>query len=185
MEDSAIVDLYFLRSEAAIVETDRKYGKYCFTIAQNILANREDSEESVSDTYLAAWKSIPPRRPGVLATYLGKITRRIAIDRWRAKCASKRGGGEVIFALEELEDCIPDRCSLEETVARKELSCCINRFLDGLPQQERNVFLLRYWYLHPVADIAERFGWTQSKVTSMLHRLRGKLHKQLAKEGLL
>ena len=91
----------------------------------------------------------------------------------------------MVFALEELEDCIPDRCSLEETVARKELSCCINRFLDGLPQQERNVFLLRYWYLHPVADIAERFGWTQSKVTSMLHRLRGKLHKQLAKEGLL
>ena len=185
MEDSAIVDLYFLRSETAIVETDRKYGKYCFTIAHNILANREDSEESVSDTYLAAWKSIPPRRPAVLATYLGKITRRIAIDRWRGRSADKRGGGEVILALEELADCIPDGSSPEERVFKKELGRCINRFLDNLPQQERNVFLLRYWYLHPVADIAEKFSWTQSKVTSMLHRLRGKLHKQLAKEGLL
>ena len=185
MEDSAIVDLYFLRSETAIVETDRKYGKYCFTIANNILANREDSEESVSDTYMAAWKSIPPRRPGVLATYLGKITRRIAIDRWRAKGAEKRGGGEVILALEELEDCIAGNASPEEKVTKKEIGRCINRFLDSLPRQERNVFLLRYWYLHPVADIAERFGWTQSKAASMLHRLREKLRKQLIKEGLL
>ena len=185
MEDSAIVDLYFLRSETAIVETDRKYGKYCFTIANNILANREDSEESVSDTYMAAWKSIPPRRPGVLATYLGKITRRIAIDRWRARGADKRGGGEVILALEELEDCIPDRRSLEETVSKRALGNAVNRFLDSLPQQERNVFLLRYWYLHPIGEISNRFGWSRSKVTSMLHRLRGKLQKQLIKEGLL
>lgn len=185
MEDSAIVDLYFLRSETAIVETDRKYGKYCFTIADNILANREDSEESVSDTYMAAWKSIPPRRPGVLATYLGKITRRIAIDRWRARSAEKRGGGEVIFALEELEDCIPDRSNPEATLMKKEISRVVNRFLDTLPRQERTVFLLRYWYLHPIGEIAEKFGWTTSKVTSMLHRLREKLRKQLAKEGLL
>lgn len=185
MEDSVIVDLYFLRSETAIVETDRKYGKYCFTIADNILANREDSEESVSDTYMAAWKSIPPRRPGVLATYLGKITRRIAIDRWRARSAEKRGGGEVIFALEELEDCIPAPGNPEATLMKKEISRVVNRFLDTLPRQERTVFLLRYWYLYPIGEIAEKFGWTTSKVTSMLHRLREKLRKQLAKEGLL
>ena len=185
MEDSAIVDLYFLRNESAIVETDRKYGKYCFTIANNILANREDSEESVSDTYMAAWKSIPPRRPGVLATYLGKITRRIAIDRWRERSAEKRGGGEMTLALEELTDCIPVQCSLEETFSRKELVHSINRFLDSLPKQERTAFLLRYWYLHPIGEIGEKFGWSQSKVSSMLYRLRGKLHKHLMKEGLL
>ncbi len=183
MEDSSIVDLYFLRSESAIVETDRKYGRYCFTIADNILSNREDSEESVSDTYLAAWKSIPPRRPAILSTYLGKITRRIAIDRWRARSADKRGGGEVILALEELQECVSDRSNPEEFAAKKELGRSINRFLDGLPVQERNVFLLRYWYLHSVAEIAAKFGWSQSKVTSMLYRMRKKLHKQLIKEG--
>lgn len=185
MEDSAIVDLYFLRSETAIVETDRKYGKYCFTIANNILANKEDSEESVSDTYMAAWKSIPPRRPGVLATYLGKITRRISIDRWRARSAAKRGGEEILLALDELEDCVADGQSPEDALSRKELGACINHFLDSLPQQERSLFLLRYWYLHPIDDIAGKYGWSRSKVTSMLYRLREKLHKRLVKEGLI
>lgn len=185
MEDNAIVDLYFLRSEAAIVETDRKYGKYCYTIANNILANREDSEESVSDTYMAAWKSIPPRRPGVLATYLGKITRRIAIDRWRARSAYKRGGGEMDLALEELEDCLTDKTTPEDAVFKKELGRSVNRFLDGLTATERTVFLLRYWYLHPIGEIGDKFSFSHSKVTSMLYRLRGKLQKQLAKEGLI
>ena len=185
MKDTEILDLYWERDERAIEETQKSYGNYCYSIAFHILHTREDSEECVNDTWLRAWKSIPPRRPTMLSTYLGKITRRIAIDRWRARSADKRGGGEVILALEELQECVSDRSNPEEFAAKKELGRSINRFLDGLSGQERNVFLLRYWYLYSIADIAEKFGWSQSKVTSMLHRIRKKLQKQLIKEGLL
>ena len=109
MEDSSIISLYLARSEQAIQETDNKYGRYCFQIAWNILDNRQDGEECVSDTYLTAWKSIPPTRPNSLSAFLGKITRHIALDRWRRRSAEKRGGGEVQLALEELEDCIPGK----------------------------------------------------------------------------
>ena len=108
MDDQEIIDLYFQRSENAISETASKYGGYCYSIAYNILTNNEDAEESVSDTYLAAWNAMPPRRPSILATFLGKITRRLSIDRWRSRNAYKRGGGEIILALEELEDCVAD-----------------------------------------------------------------------------
>ena len=103
MEDQKIIDLYWQRSEQAIMETDRKYGGYCFSVAYNILSNREDAEESVSDTYLAAWRAMPPKRPGILSSFLGKITRHLSIDRWRRRSAQKRGGGEVPLVLEELE----------------------------------------------------------------------------------
>lgn len=106
MDDNAIIDLYFERSEAAITETDAKYGRYCFHIAENILNNFEDSEESVNDTYLAAWRTIPPKRPNRLAVYLGKMTRNISLDRWKRRNAAKRGGGEVPLALDELEECV-------------------------------------------------------------------------------
>lgn len=183
MDDKAIVELYWNRSENAISETAAKYGGYCFHIAHNILANREDAEESVSDTYLAAWNTIPPRRPGILATFLGKITRHISIDRWRARSAYKRGGGEITLALDELEDCVADTRNVEQDYERKELARAFNRFLDTLPETERNVFLCRYWFLDSVADIAAVFGFSQSKVASMLHRTRAKLRKQLEKEG--
>lgn len=183
MEDEQIVALYFDRSEQAILETDAKYGRYCYSIAYNILTNREDSEESVSDTYMAAWKTIPPRHPSVLATFLGKITRRLSIDRWRSRSAYKRGGGEIILALEELGECVSGEESPEQVYLRKEQAVAINRFLGNLPETERSVFLCRYWYLDPVADIAEYFGFTQSKVNSMLHRTRKKLRKALEKEG--
>lgn len=185
MDDKRIVELYWARSESAISETAAKYGGYCYSIAYNILTNQEDAEESVSDTYLAAWNGIPPRRPAVLATFLGKITRHISIDRWRTRSACKRGGGEIALALEELENCVADSHSVEQAYARKELAAALNRFLDNLPQTDRNVFLCRYWYLDPIADIASNFGFSQSKVTSMLHRTRGKLLKQLEKEGYL
>ena len=106
MEDQNILDLYFHRSEQAITETDRKYGGYCYTIAYNILGNREDSEESVSDTYMAAWNAIPPKRPDILSAFLAKLTRHISIDHWRKSSAKKRGGGEIVLALEELDNCI-------------------------------------------------------------------------------
>ena len=120
MEDQGIIALFFERSEQAIEETDKKYGRYCYSIAYNILSNREDSEESVSDTYLAVWNTIPPRRPNFLNAFLAKMTRHISIDRWRKLSAKKRGGGEIILALEELEECV-DRSNVETEMAKKEL----------------------------------------------------------------
>ena len=183
MDDKSIVDLYFSRDQEAITQTDKKYGHYCYRIAYNILTNREDAEESVSDTYVAAWRAIPPRRPSVLSTFLGKITRHIAIDRWRERNASKRGGGEVPLALEELQDCVAGMQNVEMDYERKEIIKAYVRFLDALPVTERRVFLCRYWYVDSVEAIADKFGFSQSKVKTMLHRTRSKLRKQLAEEG--
>ena len=120
MDDSKIIDLYWQRSEQAIEETDQKYGKYCYRIAYNILTSKEDAEESVSDTYMTAWNTIPPRRPSVLATFLGKITRHLSIDRWRTRSAYKRGGGQIVLALDELEECIASNENVEQTYAKKD-----------------------------------------------------------------
>ena len=184
MNDKNIVDLYFNRDEEAITQTDKKYGRYCYSIAYNILTNKEDAEESVSDTYMTAWRAIPPRRPSVLSTFLGKITRHISIDRWRERSAYKRGGGEVTLALEELEDCVAGLQNVEMEYERKELIRAYVKFLDTLPITERRVFLCRYWYVDSVEAIAEKFGFSQSKVKTMLYRTRAKLRKQLAEEGL-
>ena len=183
MNDKSIVDLYFSRDEEAITQTDKKYGRYCYSIAYNILTNEEDAEESVSDTYMTAWRAIPPRRPAVLSTFLGKITRHISIDRWRERSASKRGGGEIILALEELEDCVAGRQNVEMEYERKELIRAYVKFLDALPVTERRVFLCRYWYVDSIDTIAKKFGFSRSKVKTMLHRIRAKLRKQLAEEG--
>ena len=185
MDDKNIVDLFWQRSEKAIVETDSKYGGYCFSIAYNVLANNEDAEESVSDTYMAAWNKLPPHRPSILATFLGKITRNISISRWRSRSAYKRGGGEIVLALEELDNCVDGTQDIEASSDARELSACLNRFLDSLPKAERDIFLRRYWFFDPIAAIAESYGFTQSKVASMLHRMRGKLRKQLEKEGFV
>ena len=184
MEDSQIVALYLERSERAIDETAAKYGNYCFSIAKNILGNSEDAEEAVNDTYIGAWNAIPPHRPAILSSFLGKLTRRIAIKRWRKSQAQKRGGGETTLALEELAGCIPAADSPEREMETAELSQVLNRFVQELPQPERNVFLCRYWYLDPIRDIAQRFGFSQSKVKSMLARTRKKLQTHLQKEGI-
>lgn len=184
MDDNAIMDLYWARSEKAISETAARYGSYCYAIAYNILSNREDSEESVNDTYLAAWNTMPPRRPSLLGAFLGKLTRYISLDRWKQRSRLKRGGGEVPLCLDELEDCVSGRESTEDAVIRKETIASVNRFLDSLSETERRMFLCRYWYLDSVDAIADRFGFSQSKTASILHRIRGKLNKQLEKEGL-
>ena len=184
MEDQGIVELFFDRSEQAIVETDKKYGGYCYAIAYNILSSLEDSEESVSDTYLTAWNTIPPRKPNLLNAFLGKITRHISIDRWRKLSAQKRGGREMILALDELGECV-DTQGLEAEISQRELTRILNRFLMSLPETERNVFLCRYWYLDSIETIVKITGFSQSKVTSMLHRTRGKLRKKLSQEGYL
>ena len=183
MDDKSIIDLYFGRNQDAIVQTDKKYGRYCYCIAYNILMSKEDAEESVSDTYMAAWQAIPPRRPSVLSAFLGKITRHISIDRWRERSAYKRGGGEVTLVLEELEDCVAGRQNVEMEYEQKELIRVYVKFLDALPVTERRVFLCRYWYVESIDTIANKFGFSQSKVKTMLHRTRAKLRKQFAEEG--
>ena len=185
MDDKSIVKLYFDRDQDAITQTDQKYGHYCYSIAYNILKSKEDAEESVSDTYMTAWGAIPPRRPSVLATFLGKITRHISIDRWRARNATKRGGGEMPLALEELEYCVAGMQNLEMEYERKELAKAYVKFLDTLSLTERRIFLCRYWYVESIETIAEKFGFSQSKVKTVLYRTRAKLRKRFAKEGYL
>lgn len=184
MEDHAIIELYWERSEDAISKTAAKYGGYCYTIAYNILSNNEDAEESVNDTWLAAWNTMPPRRPKLLAAFLGKMTRYISLDRWKNRTARKRGGGEVPLVLEELEECISGEDSVEKEYLQKEFAESLNQFVENLPDVERKVFLCRYWYMDSIETIAERFGFSESKVASMLHRTRGKLRKMLEQEGI-
>lgn len=181
MEDGDIVELYWNRSENAITETSKKYGRYCRSIAYNILSNAEDADESVNDTYLGAWNSIPPNRPSMLSTYLGKITRRVSLNRMRDKRRVKRGGAALVF--EELSECIPSEYSVEKTAEAAELSEMINRFVGSLDETERSVFVCRYWYFDPISEICARFGFSQSKVKSMLYRTRGRLLTFLKEEG--
>lgn len=185
MDDRRIIDLYFARNEQAIEETASKYGKYCFSIANHILSDPEDSKECVNDTYLDAWNSIPPHRPQSLALYLGKITRRISIDRWRKRNARKRSGGEMNLVLEELYECIPDETDVESEYEKRRLSETINSFVKELPASEQKVFLCRYWYMDSVKSIGKRFHYSESKVKSMLYRTRAKLKTVLSEEGFL
>lgn len=184
MEDRQIVELYLRRNERALAETAEKYGKYCFSIANNILRNAQDAEETVNDTYVGAWNAIPPHRPENLGTFLGKITRRLSIKRWRAGQARKRGGGEMPLVLDELEGCIPSGQDPQRDMELAELSGTLNRFVQSLPKTERTVFVCRYWYLDSIDSIARRQGFTQSKVKSMLSRIRKKLRTYLEREGI-
>lgn len=184
MVDSQIVDLYLRRNEQAIEETARKYGRYCHTIAYNILESDPDAEEVVNDTYLGAWSSIPPHRPAILSTYLGKITRRLSLMKWKSKHAAKRGGGEITLALEELEGCICTSDTPEKALEMAELSRHLNRFILSLPDTEQRVFVCRYWYVYSIETIASQFGFSQSKVKSMLSRTRNKLRTYLRKEEI-
>lgn len=185
MKDQDILNLYWQRSEQAITETAAQYGNYCYSIAYNILSSRQDSEESVNDTYLAAWNTIPPQRPERFSAFLGKITRHISLDRLKYRSREKRGGGEILLCLDELEDCISDRLTAEDPVMKKELLERITAFLAKLPKVERQIFVCRYWYLDSISSIAQRYRFSESKVSSMLHRTRSKLKKTLEKEGVL
>ena len=183
MDDNRIVDLYWQRNESAISETATKYGKYLHSISYQILLNNEDAEECVNDTYNGAWQSMPPHRPSILSTFLGKITRRISIDLWRKYSSEKRGGGVMTLALDELEECVSGTGDVEAEVERLELQKKLNDFLLALPKVDRQVFMCRYWYMDSISDIAKQFAYSQSKVKSMLYRTRNKLRAMLEKEG--
>ena len=185
MDDNGIIKLYFERSEEALKETEKKYGRYCYSIAYNILEDREDSLEAVNDTYLGAWDSIPPNRPDPLSVFLGRITRNLSIDKWRSRMADKRGNGSVNAALEELDEALPYSESTEKAIETKELARIIDSFLLGLDREERSLFVRRYWYIDTVKDIARRFGYTESKVKMRLMRTRQKLKTHLEKEGIV
>ena len=185
MNDQQIVQLFFQRNEHAIAETRKQYGAYCLSIVRHLLYDPQDAEEALQDTWLAAWNSIPPHQPVLLRTYLGKIARRTALKKVREKHALKRGGGELPLVLDELLECLTDEHSIEKVLDAKELKQSVERFLTQLNQTERRVFLCRYWYLDSIESIAERFGFSQSKVKSMLQRLRKRLCDRLVKEGYI
>ena len=185
MNDLEIIALFFERQEKAISATADKYGNYCHAIAYNILFNNSDAEECVNDTYLGAWNSIPPQRPNNLAAYLGKITRNLALNRYKHNTVAKRGYGQVEIALSELENCISDNTDVEQEVEDSLIVSVINRFLYAHSLKNRNIFIRRYWYLDSTEEIAEKSGFTVSKVKSMLFRIRKRLYAQLTEEGLV
>lgn len=182
MEDKQIVDLYWERSETAIVETERKYGRYCHYIAYQILHNDEDAKEVVNDTYLKTWNTIPPQRPDPLKPYVGMISRQLALDVYEAQHAQKRSG-QVPLVLDELSECISDHESGADIGESVALSDSLSRFIWALPRRTRNIFVRRYFYMSSIAEIAKDFTMKESNVTMLLLRTRRKLEQFLKKEG--
>ena len=183
MTDERIIELYWDRDESAVTETQAKYGRYLTKIAYNILADMEDSLESVNDTYMHAWKSMPPHRPNVLSAYLAKITRRVSIDILRKKSRDKRIPSEYTFSLSELDDCISDHCTTEQIIESKELEAAINGYLKTISLDARRLFIGRYFYMDSLKAVARYCGMSESKAKSMLYRTRCGLKAYLEKEG--
>jgi RNA polymerase sigma-70 factor (ECF subfamily) len=185
MTDLQIIELYWQRNEDAIRESDDKYGRYCFTVANAILLDELDSEECVSDTWLRAWAAIPPQRPNVLKMFFAKITRNLSVDRLKAKTAQKRGSGEAELILDELQECIASCGNAESEYMVKELGRSINGFVRNLPEREGNLFIRRYFYGESVEAIAKRYGILPHNAAVILSRVRQKLRRHLEKEGFL
>ena len=183
MEDKKIVELYWQRNEAAIAETSAKYGNYCTAIAMNILGSIQDAEECVNDTYVSAWNSMPPNKPKVLKTFLGRITRNLSFNRYKYNRAEKRGGGEISVILSELDNCVSGKTSVEEELNRQEIAKAIDSFLDALSEKKRDVFVLRYWYGESVSKIAKQFNMKDSAVSMTLSRIRAELREHLLERG--
>ncbi len=181
MEDGEIIRLYFARDELAIDETAQKYGGFCMSIARNILTLREDAEECVNDTYHAAWQRIPPQLPDSLRAFLGRLTRNISISRYRCGHAQKRFSGMELM-LSELSDCIPDCADVEQVVDGECLTELINLWLDSLPEDERGLFVRRYWYGDSVQELARDRGCTPNSMAQRMLRLRKELKAALEKE---
>lgn len=184
MEDQEIIARFFARDEEGLTAARARYEPYCAAVARSLLNDPRDQEECLSDTWLRAWNAIPPQRPRSLGAFLAKITRNLAINRLRDGNAQRRGGGQVPLALEELRECVSPEGSPEGELDRQAAEEALNRFLDGLPPLQREVFLRRYWYLDSIEDIARRAGWSKSRVTTTLHRLRVRLRAHLIQEGI-
>ena len=182
-EDHEIIELYWARSESAVHETDEKYGAKLHTLSGRILPEAEDAEECVNDTYLGAWNAMPPHRPSLLSTFLGKITRNLSFDLYRKMHRGKRGGSQVDAVLDELEECVSGKDNIERQWEMKELIAEINQFLQKLPEEKRCMFVLRYWYVDSISEIAGRLGRSENYVSVTLNRIRGKLHTHLTERG--
>ena len=182
MEDSQIINLFFARSEQAISELDRKYGAAVRNTTAHILCDRLDAEECVNDTYLGCWNSMPPQRPNPLVSYVCRIARNLAVNRYHANRAEKRNK-QYDLILDELEESIPDHMDVETEAEAKELTAAIDRFLASLRPEDRFLFVRRYFYADPVTELAARTGESANRVSVRLFRLRGKLKKALVKEG--
>jgi len=185
MDDDKILDLYEARMEDAIQETARKYGRYCAAIAYNILRNAEDTEECVNDTYRKTWETVPPQRPVVFRAFLGKITRRLSLNKYKAQRTQKRGGGEIALLYGELADCIPSGSDVEREYEATLVTGVINTCLLSLEKERRMVFVRRYWYADSIQAIAARYHMSESKVKSMLFRTRKTLKAALEREGVM
>ena len=185
MTDRQIVELYLQRSETALAETERTYTDYCKSIAMRFLRSAEDTEEVLNDTWLAAWNTIPPQEPENLRTYLARLTRNISLNRVRDKMAQKRGALEVPVVLDEIQEWLAADNTVEQEISERALTDSINAFLQCLSETERNIFVRRYWYFRPISEIAAYHGFSESKVKSMLFRIRKKLYAKLKKEELL
>lgn len=183
MEDAKIIELFWARNEDAIQETDLVYGRKLKTLAKRILLSREDAEEAVSDTYMEAWKTIPPYRPRFFFAFLASICRHLSLNKLDWKMAAKRNA-DVISLTQEMELCIPATC-LERTISGKELGRILDAFLESLPKDSRLIFLRRFWYMDTIAEIARRYGMTESKVKMQLSRTKEKLRTYLEKEGIM
>lgn len=183
IKDSEIVDLYWKREEQAVQETSKKYEAYLSKIAYGILSDFEDSRECVNDTYLAAWNSMPEHRPSVLSTYLGKIIRQIAIDRFRANHSQKRYASEYALALSELENALTSQSTPETEFAVKQLDEAINTFVRSLKETERTVFLGRYYFFDSIKTISAYCGLREANTKTILYRIRQRLRAYLVMEG--
>lgn len=184
MQDEQIIDLYWARSQDAILHTEEKYGVYCRSIAFRILESQEDSDECVNDTWLHAWQSMPPTRPVFLKAFLGRITRNLSLNLLEKKRAGKRGGKERDLCLDELSECISSAASTDHVAEQMVLTDTLNRFLQSLSKEDRVLFVQRYWYLCPVKDLASRTGMGESSVKMRLLRMRRKLEEMLRKEEI-
>ena len=183
MEDAAIIELYWQRSEQALEETRVKYGGYCYGNAFNLLRSPEDAEETVSDAYHAAWNAMPPERPRSLRAWLGKVTRNLSLKRWDREHRQKRDAG-LTTLLSELEDCLPSQDTVEKTLEAKELSAAVDSWLAGLSKADRQLFVRRYWYGVPLQDLAWERGLSPAKLAQKMLRLRQSLRSALEKEGI-
>lgn len=182
MEDAQILDLYWQRNESAIGETDKVYGGKLHGLANRIVENPEDGEECVSDTYLAAWNSIPPQRPNYFFAWLAKVCRNFAFGILDKRSAAKRSA-QIVTLTAEMELCIPDR-RREAELEGEEIGRILNEFLGMISEESRILFLRRYWYAESIEEIARRYGMGQSRVKTSLHRTRTKLRAHLLKEGI-
>ena len=183
MDDRQIIELYFERNERAVEETQNKYGRYCFFVANNILSNEQDSEECINDTWNRTWNAIPPQKPDSLKLFLARITRNLAFDKIKSENRVKRGSGELILALDEIGEIVSDNTDIGAELESKEFMQTVNAFLHTVTERECNIFISRYFYIESIDKISKKYQISKVNVNKILSRIRAKLKLYLEKEG--